>query len=132
MVYVIPGKPQPLQRARTNPYGKRPWDPQKALKSQLGTLIAAQKKIKRFYEGPLKLVIVFLFPRTRATQFAKWHISRPDTTNLTKLIEDTAQGILFKDDCTICWIDTRKMYSDKPRVEFELYELEPRSITDGK
>jgi Holliday junction resolvase RusA-like endonuclease len=132
MTYLIPGRPYPLQRARYNPHSKRPWDPQKALKLQIGNIISQQNKLKIFYDGPLKLEIRFYFPRTRSTRNDVWHDSRPDTTNLIKLIEDVAQGILFKDDCTICWIDARKMYDDQPRVEFSLYELNSRSITDGK
>lgn len=126
MTYLIPGKPQPLQRARHNPYGKRPWDPQKALKSQIGNIMQAQRTIKKFYEGPLKLEITFYFPRSQATRDMVWHVARPDTTNLTKLIEDVAQGILYRDDCAICWLDARKLYADIPRIEFTLIELENR------
>lgn len=123
MPYLIPGKPLPLQRARHNPFGSRPWDPQKAIKRQIAAIIVAQNKIRKFYNGPLKLEIIFYFPRTRSSKDKIWHDTRPDTTNLTKLIEDVAQGILFKDDCTISWIDARKLYADVPRVEFNLKEL---------
>jgi len=132
MPYLIPGRPVPLQRARHNQYSSRPWDPQKALKQQLSHLIALQNKLKIMYQGPLRLEIIFYFPRSRETRKETWHHMRPDTTNLIKLIEDVCNKLLYEDDCQIAWIDARKMYSSKPRVEFDLHELEPERITDGK
>lgn len=123
MTYIIPGKPIPLQRARTNPHSKRPWDPQKEIKSQIGSIIAAQNKMRRFYCGPLELEITFYFPATKKNAPGSWHIARPDTTNLTKLIEDISQGILFADDCLICSLIAKKLYAETPRVEFVIREL---------
>jgi Holliday junction resolvase RusA-like endonuclease len=123
MTYIIPGKPIPLQRARTNPHGNRPWDPQKELKSQIAMIISSQNRMRRFYEGPLELEIIFYFPATKKNGAGTWHITRPDTTNLTKLIEDAVQGILFIDDCLICSLVAKKLYAEIPRVEFVLREL---------
>jgi Holliday junction resolvase RusA-like endonuclease len=123
MKYTIPGRPIPLQRPRFNPNGKRPWDPQKSIKKQIGTILAAQNKLRLLYEGPLELEVTFYFPAPIKSMYGKWYKARPDTSNLIKLVEDAAQGILFTDDCLICSIVARKLYADYGRTEFTLREL---------
>jgi Holliday junction resolvase RusA-like endonuclease len=123
MRYIIPGDPVPLQRARTTPGQSRPWDPQKKIKLQFGHLISLQNKLKIFYEGPLELDIVFYMRHSNKSLEGHYHTSVPDLSNMVKFIEDVAQGILYKNDCTICSITTRKIYSQQPRTEFTIREL---------
>jgi Holliday junction resolvase RusA-like endonuclease len=124
MLYVIPGDPVPLQRARVNPHSKRPWDPQKRIKYQIAQLISAQDPLKILYEGPLELKITFYMRRPKSAKRSEiFHSNRPDISNLLKFIEDVAQGILYKDDCTISRVVMEKIYGSPPRTEFTIREL---------
>ena len=48
-------------------------------------------------------------------------ISRPDSTNYVKGVEDSISGVLWKDDSQIVNLICGKFYSDKPRIEVEIW-----------
>lgn len=47
-------------------------------------------------------------------------VKKPDTDNIAKIILDSCNGILFRDDSQIVRLVIDKFYSDSPRVEVEL------------
>jgi Holliday junction resolvase RusA-like endonuclease len=53
-----------------------------------------------------------------------WHIKRPDLDNVIKAIADGSNKIAFHDDSQICRIIAEKHYSETPRVEVKLEEME--------
>lgn len=53
----------------------------------------------------------------------EWHTSRKDIDNLQKLIFDALNGIFWKDDAQICWVEAQKKYSEKPRTEITIITL---------
>jgi Holliday junction resolvase RusA-like endonuclease len=104
------------------------WDTQKEIKAQYAIHLDAQHGDRPFYEGALHLEITFYFkvPKTRAKQYnalldAPFSF-RPDLSNLIKLVEDVATGILYKDDSLITSITAHKKYSDRARTEFYIKE----------
>lgn len=129
MRYIIIGNPIPLQRVRF--VNRHCWDSQKALKTKIGIELESQHGDLPLYEGPLKLLIHFYFSGPKSQPVTKRHalnekshIYRPDLSNLIKFIEDIAIGRLYHDDCLIAEIIARKCYSDVPRTEFDLIQLE--------
>ena len=51
---------------------------------------------------------------------------RPDLSNTLKLIEDSLNGIVFRDDCLICEMHCRKRYSVQPKITIT---IEPINAT---
>lgn len=49
-------------------------------------------------------------------------ITKPDTSNYVKGIEDALNGIIYKDDSQIVELRATKYYSDSPRAEIEIRE----------
>jgi|SRR5579859_493398 len=133
MVYVIEGKPVPLQRARFA--RDHCWDAQKALKCSIAISLERQHRDFPLLSGPLKLNITFYFaepvkkrhklkqPVTECHALRS-HITKPDLSNLIKFVEDVATGIIYSDDAIIAEIHAYKCYDNPARTEFELVPLE--------
>nr|WP_289038238.1 RusA family crossover junction endodeoxyribonuclease [uncultured Allobacillus sp.] len=51
-------------------------------------------------------------------------ITKPDNSNYAKGIEDALNGIIYKDDSQIVDLQVSKFYSENPRVEVTIEELE--------
>ena len=126
--YIIKGDPIPLARARHA--HRRTYDDQKQLKSMLRVSLESQHGDRPLYEGPLKFEATFYFGFPEKMSQAKKdklagkpHIFRPDISNLQKLIEDVASGILYHDDCLICISVVYKVYDHIPRTEFTITEM---------
>lgn len=49
---------------------------------------------------------------------------RPDWDNLGKLVSDALNGMAYRDDAQIVEATAAKWYSDRPRVEIEITEVE--------
>ena len=126
--FVIPGDPVPMARAR---YGNgKVYDCQKQIKSKYSIILANIHDNLPYFQGPLQLDIIFYFaiPRTSIKHTDKLRYTprfcKPDLSNLVKLIEDVAIGILYKDDATICVINAKKLYDNPPRTEFIITEID--------
>jgi Holliday junction resolvase RusA-like endonuclease len=124
--YIIPGNPIPLLRARHG--NGRVYDSQKHTRLSLQLLLKSQHNNARLYSGPLHLDIVFYFSPSgsekRKSQLEDTFVlKKPDVSNLVKLIEDAATGILYSDDCLIVSELPVKIYSRNPRTEFRIVEL---------
>lgn len=58
-------------------------------------------------EGPVRLEVKFWYEPPASWSRAKrgranWKTSKPDSTNLIKLLEDSLTGIVWKDDAQVC------------------------------
>ncbi len=51
-------------------------------------------------------------------------IVKPDIDNYTKGILDSLNGIVWKDDSQVVSLIANKYYSDNPRVEIQIKEVE--------
>ena len=80
-------------------------------------------------ERALEVSIVF-YMSTPKSKPKKWresppeHCSKPDADNLLKGTLDALTGILWKDDSQICTLKGHKEYSDNPRIEMEVHEID--------
>jgi Holliday junction resolvase RusA-like endonuclease len=129
--YVIKGDPVALARVRFSRVGGI-YDSQKHIKVVWGIDLQRQHNEEPFFSGPLFMDVIFYFPipkncsRKRAKELAgQYHISKPDSSNLLKFVEDVATKILYNDDCIIAYHCVEKLYDDGngPRTEFVLREL---------
>lgn len=51
-------------------------------------------------------------------------IKKPDVDNVAKIILDSISGIVYKDDKQIVKLTVSKKYSDIPKVEVKIYNVE--------
>lgn len=127
--YILEGTPVPLLRARPNFHQRKLWDSQRDLKILWRVELSRQHRDLPFFQGPLQLDIFFYMPvaPSRMKQLSKlkdtYHTSTPDLSNLLKFIEDTADSILFQNDCNIAKLSCMKLYSDQPKTIFTITEL---------
>lgn len=82
-------------------------------------------------EGPLELRLIFFMPIPASWSMKKQRaaalgeimpISKPDTSNIVKAIEDGQNGITWKDDSQVTDLIAKKRYG-VPRVEVEIRRL---------
>lgn len=85
--------------------------------------------------GPIMVTVEFYFGRPKnhyktgklsamlRDDCPEWHTSRKDIDNLQKLIFDALNGIFWKDDKQICWVEAQKKYSERPRTEIIITTL---------
>jgi Holliday junction resolvase RusA-like endonuclease len=134
MIYMIPFEPVPMKYHR---FGKnsRAYNPQARFKEQVRNILTLQHGNRKLYSGPLKFEVTYYMPipasysdKKKHSVTGTYHYSKPDTSNLQKLIEDCCSKIIFHDDAQISVIVATKKYDAKPRTEFtirELYEENP-------
>ncbi len=125
IIYLIPGSPRSLQRARWG--AGRVWDPQKQEKVLHGIDLLRQHDERKMYGGPLLLEVMFYMQIPLKGNIARldktYHIYKPDLDNLIKFVKDIATKILYNDDCLISDIVAKKRYDKNPRTEFTITEL---------
>jgi Holliday junction resolvase RusA-like endonuclease len=127
IVFVLPGEPIPLARAR---HGRQKvYDSQSQMKLVSGLQLQKQLSDRPQYCGPLHLIVNF-YMKMPDGQRKKWdlfrgrhHVYKPDLSNLVKYCEDVANAVLYRDDCIISKISATKIYDIEPRTEFILLEL---------
>lgn len=129
--YVLSREPKPLARPRF--FEKRVYDSQQSLKLLLGVELSNQHEDLPPFDGILHFDIDFYLPLpiTKSTKTKlerqKYHIYKPDLSNLIKLIEDICVDTgIIKDDCNIASIYSRKFYGSPSRTEFVITQLSMR------
>ena len=134
MLYVIMGDPVPLARPRFNV--RSIYDAQKNKKLVAGINLRNQHGDRPYLEGPLHLDIHFFLKIPVQGKHSRldnrYHIYKPDLSNLIKFIEDIGSGLIYHDDSTICSINSTKKYSIEPRTEFELTILKREDYGENK
>ena len=74
----------------------------------------------------MKLEFFFKIPKSWSKakkDSAKWHISRPDGDNLAKSIKDALNGVAYRDDSQVCFLQVRKQYAQFDGVKIEIEEI---------
>lgn len=128
----IPGVPVPLLRARTTwkngqVYAYTPKESAQA-KRDIGWIARQAMRGEKPLTSPVSIRAVFRMPIPASWSAARKveaegqpHCTRPDTSNLLKLVEDACIGIVYQDDGQI-WDYERvsKVYSRTPGTVFEV------------
>lgn len=129
MIYIIPGEPQALKRPRML-YNRSVFDIQKNEKLVHGIHLQHQHNDRPLFEGPLHMDVTFYLKTPQASRSKKpdranhYHFFRPDLDNLLKFIFEIGTSVIYKDDCQISSVTTRKLYHQNPRTEFTLTPLD--------
>ena len=85
----------------------------------LASLAQVAMQGKTLIEGPVKITIDVFFTHKTKTG---WHTSRPDLDNIIKIVLDSLNGVVFKDDASVVQIIASKKYDqkDEERVEIQV------------
>ena len=133
LVFEIEPVEQARPRATRMGRGIRLYDPKKVsvYKKQLGMMCRFQYK-QAPLAGPLKVEINFfrhvqssVSKKERKLRLSGSHrpVVKPDTDNYIKSTLDGLNGLLWEDDNQIVDLIAHKYYSDNPRVEIEVTQL---------
>lgn len=128
---VVMGDPTPLARPRYSA-NRRVYDSQRERKMIVG--IDMHRQLPETFEqlsGAISLQINFYMPIStnlsrvkREARLGKFHLSRPDLSNLIKFYEDIGTDIgIYKDDSLIAVIQSKKIYDYVPRTEIIFEEI---------
>lgn len=133
LVFEIEPVEQARPRATRMGRGIRLYDPKKVsvYKKQLGMMFRFQYK-QAPLAGPLKVEMNFfrhvqssVSKKERKLRLSGSHrpVVKPDTDNYIKSTLDGLNGLLWEDDNQIVDLIAHKYYSDNPRVEIEVTQL---------
>lgn len=95
-------------------------------KTEVAAAAGKEMNGKTLLEGPLSLVLNFYRPRPKSHYGAKMNvkesapafpIGRPDSTKLTRAVEDAMTGIVYRDDSQIVFQEITKAWGEPARVE---------------
>lgn len=132
---TIPGEPKGKARPRFDGRNRRTYTPADTRKYE--EMIATVYKLRyhglAFPEGALELRISAFF-RVPKSDSAKTTLKKlggairptkkPDMDNIVKIVADALNGVAFHDDAQIVDCMVRKFYSDEPRVEVIIENIE--------
>lgn len=103
------------------------YDPSGEKKETFASILQAQAP-ETPISVPIGLELTFNMPRPKAhygtgsksamlkDSAPEWHSSKPDIDNLVKFVQDSLNGIFYKDDALIFSLHARKLYSENPRT----------------
>ena len=87
------------------------------------------------YDGPLRVIVKWLFPITSDHHFdGEWKTTRPDTHNMNKLLFDVMTDLGFwKDDAIVSSEIIEKFWADKPGIyiKIECLHQMQRGVANG-
>jgi Holliday junction resolvase RusA-like endonuclease len=96
-------------------------------------LVASEHRPEKLREGPISLVVKVYKPTLKSFSKKKKAAaeagqlrptSKPDVSNYLKLIEDALTGVIWKDDSQIIDCSISKYYSETPRTEIQIKEMD--------
>ena len=134
--FTIPGKPVPQKRHRMGRGFS--YDPSAPDKKRVRTELILANRQKYIHKGDVSMFITFHMQRPKShyrtgkfKEFLKKgspykHTSKPDIDNLVKFVMDSLSGIngFFLDDNQIVSVYADKIYSDKPRTEIIIIDVD--------
>lgn len=117
--------------------GNKPvyYKPEK-LKEAKRTLIKHLKpfKPKKPLIGPIKLDVIWRFPKGRKHKHLEWRVTKPDTDNLEKMLKDSMTEVGFwNDDAQVVVEHVEKVWTDEPTgisIEINLLEKFKEELTN--
>ena len=141
---VVPGPPRGWERPADSPSGgKHRFTPKKmrAEQTAIGYIATAAMVGRVPFNGPIDLRVGAFFPVPKSWSKAKRaaalagtirHTSKPDASNVVKLLEDALNRVVWADDAQVCDLTIRKRYSETPRLVVEVRPLQEASAHEGR
>lgn len=136
MNIIVEGKPEPQLRPRATRMGNsiRLYDPKTTTNYKNHVKLSAKQQWKgKPLECPLvvELDVYRQIPKSTSKKRRKLKnervirpVVKPDIDNYSKGILDSLNGIVYKDDSQVVSLIANKYYSDNPRVEINVSEVE--------
>ena len=139
LTFTIPGEPTAQGRPRFSTHGGfvKAYDPEKSRNYKAYVKLLAGEAMQRIgltlTELPLGVEIIadVGIPASTSKKFKaqalnglQLPIKQPDVDNVAKIILDSISGIVYKDDKQIVKLTVSKKYSDTPKVEVKIYNVE--------
>lgn len=137
--FEIPGSPIGQGRPKFSTINGHAvaYDPEKSRNYKAYVKLLATQAMKdngfTMIDGPccLDILACFEVPKSKSKKFRQAAlegrerpIKKPDLSNIVKGIEDALNGLAYKDDSSIVFLSVAKCYSEVPRVEVILREIE--------
>lgn len=126
---VIPGTwtPELKKQVSRGTFSRRVDMPKASQAKATAALFAAQAMAgRKAFDEPIE--VNFRWEKPKPSGYRKhenWPWKRPDLNNLTKLIEDALQGIVYRDDSQICRSTQEKVFGEVEQVTVTVRVLEP-------
>ena len=137
--FEIPGSPIGQGRPKFSTINGHAvaYDPEKSRNYKAYVKLLATQAMKEqgftMIDGPCCLDIMAFFevPKSKSKKFKERALlglerptKKPDIDNIVKALQDALNGLAYKDDSSIVFLSVAKCYSEVPRVEVILREIE--------
>lgn len=78
------------------------------------------------FAGPIRLDVIWRFPKGKRHKHFEWRVTKPDTDNLEKMLKDSMTEVGFwNDDAQVVVEHVEKVWSDEPTgISIEINVLE--------
>ena len=128
--FTVLGKPQGKARPRFRKIGnyvstynpKQTTDYEKLVK--LSAIEQCKDKLNKQYTGLVKMSIKAYFKPNKSISkkqydllIGKEHLKKPDSDNIAKIICDSLNGVAYKDDSQVAYLEVEKYYAEEERTE---------------
>ncbi len=132
--FTVEGEPFGKQRPRHSRYAKKPYTPNKTTQHEqlIKQAYILQCQNTRFPDGSyihLNVTAYMKIPKSASLKKRADMLSgalkpakKPDWDNIGKLVSDALNGLAYNDDKNIVSAAVSKLYSDKPRMEINLWD----------
>lgn len=128
--FIVSGKPQGKARPRFRKIGnyvstynpKQTTDYEKLVK--LSAIEQCNDKLNKQYTGLVKMSIKAYFKPNKSISkkqydllIGKYYLKKSDADNIAKIICDSLNGVAYKDDSQVAYLEIEKYYAEEERVE---------------
>lgn len=87
------------------------------------------------YDGPIRLMVIWRFPKGKSHKHFEWRVTKPDTDNLEKMLKDCMTEVGFwKDDAQVVIEYVEKLWSNEPTgisIEIDVLNKFKEEADDG-
>lgn len=134
--FTVYGEPVAQGRARAAMIAGhiRMYDPKKSSSyKDYVRLVASEHAPAKLFDGALELQVKIFRPMPKAFSNKKKALAeqgglrpttKPDSDNYLKAIKDALKNVIWKDDSQVVDVTVGKWYSERPRVEVSIMELQ--------
>ena len=137
--FEIPGSPIGQGRPKFSTINGHAvaYDPEKSRNYKAYVKLLATQAMKEqgftMIDGPccLDILACFEVPKSKSKKFRQAALEgrerptkKPDIDNIVKALQDALNGLAYKDDSSIVFLSVAKCYSEVPKVEVILREIE--------